>query len=172
MLTVWLPESNGKEVFTAKTDSGYVGCVQTNECFLMTTKFFDKPLEAANAARRLKKQMKEKGSLTATVQVKTVKDKTKLKSHVKLTGRLYTQYDTEAMPLLSFQEIWVLTHPKGYVYDCLNQKKKQLVAFTSDREKAKRFKSHEEACRIMRTLKGVVGPGFNLTRFYIKLDSD
>ena len=54
----------------------------------------------------------------------------------------------------------------------LNQKKKQLVAFTSDREKAKRFKSHEEACRIMRTLKGVVGPGFNLTRFYIKLDSD
>tara|TARA_R100001509_G_scaffold124934_1_gene78487 strand:- start:611 stop:1129 length:519 start_codon:yes stop_codon:yes gene_type:complete len=170
MLTVWLPDSKGKEVYTAKTDSGYVGCVETNECFLMTNKFFDKPLEAANAARKLKKQMKDKGSLTPVVKVKPVKSKTKLKSHVKLTGCLYTQYDIEAMPLLSFQEIWVITHPEGYVRDCLNKKKRQLVAYTPDREKAKRFKDHEEASRIMRTLKGVVGPGFNLNRFYIKTE--
>lgn len=171
--TIWVPETSGKEVFTAKTDSGYVGCVKTNECLVMTSRFYMKPLEAANAARKLKKQMKEKGTLTTTVSVsdkKTVKQKTKVKSHVKLTGRLYTTSDAEAMPLLSFQEVWVVTHPKGYVRDCLNQKKKQLVAFTNDREKAKRFLDHEEAKRIMRTLKGVVGPGFNLLRFFVKSD--
>tara|TARA_E500000318_G_scaffold15236_1_gene15590 strand:- start:310 stop:831 length:522 start_codon:yes stop_codon:yes gene_type:complete len=172
MLTVWVPDTEGKEVFTAKTDSGYVGCVKTNECIFMTTKFFTKPLEAANAARKLKKQMKEKGTLTTPVNLiskKIIKEKTKVKSQVKLTGRLYTTSDTEAMPLLSFQEVWVITHPKGYVSDCLNKQKKRLVAFTNEREKAMRFQDHEEAKRIMRTLKGVVGPGFNLLRFFSKL---
>ena len=171
-LNLWAPENEGKEVFTAKTEKGYVGCVKTEQCLLMTIKFFDKPLQAANAARRLKKQLKEKGSLSlpavTTTTKKAVKNKTKLKSQVKLTGRLYTQPDIEAMPLLSFQEVWVLTHPKGYVSDSLNKEKKRLVAFTNERDKAQRFHDHEEAKRMMRILKGVVGPGFNLLRFYVK----
>jgi len=173
-VTIWIPEAEGKEVFTAKTDSGYVGCVKTDHALLMTTTFYTKPLEAANAARKLKKQMKEKGTLTtaAVTPKKSVTQKTKFKTPVKLTGRLFTATDTEAMPLLSFQEVWVITHPNGYVYDCLNQKKKQLVAFTSTRDNAKRFLDHEDAKRTMRTLKGVVGPGFNLLRFFVKVDSD
>ena len=172
MFTAWFPSTEGKDVFTAKTDSGYVGCVRTNECLVMTVDFFEKPLAAANAARKLKKQINTNSSLT-TVQQETkkqIKFKQKAKTPLKLTGRLYTTEQAEAMPLLRFQEVWVITHGDEFVSDCLNVEKKRLVSFTKDREKAKRFKDHEDAKRVMRTLKSVVGPGFDLLRYFIRVD--
>ena len=60
LITVWLPEDEAREVFTAKTDSGYVGCVKTDKCMIMTKEYYDKPLVAANAARRLNKTLKRR----------------------------------------------------------------------------------------------------------------
>ena len=59
LITVWLPQDEKREVFTAKTDSGYVGCVITDKCMIMTKEHYAKPLVAANAARKLNKVLKE-----------------------------------------------------------------------------------------------------------------
>lgn len=175
LITVWLPEDEAREVFTAKTDSGYVGCVKTDICMIMTKEYYDKPLVAANAARRLNKTLKEDGLIKESVGVKTVNVKTQKikktdsKSECKLTGRLYTDEQRSSMPLLSFREVWVIARGDEYVSDCLNVKKKLLCAYTKNREKAKRFKDFEEAQRVSRTLKGVVGPGFNISRYWLKV---
>jgi len=170
-LTVWVPEAEGKEVFTAKTDSGYVGCVRTGDYMLITPQVYEKPLVAANAARRLKKTFCTGVVVKETKTVKQVPPKkTKVKSPVKLTGKLYTNDEIEAMPLLSFKEVWILSRGDEYVLDCLNKEKKLLCSYTSDKQKAKRFKDYEEAARIGRVLKSSVGPGFDCSRFWLRLD--
>jgi hypothetical protein len=65
--------------------------------------------------------------------------------------------------------LWVIVRGEEYVSDCLNKEKKKLVSFTSERESAKYFVDHEKAKMTMRVLKGVVGPGFDLKRFFIQL---
>ena len=40
LITVWLPENEKRDVFTAKTDSGYVGCVKTDKCMIMTKEHY------------------------------------------------------------------------------------------------------------------------------------
>lgn len=171
-LTAWFPIHKGKEIFTAKTDSGYVGCFATDKYLSFTKEFFDKPLAAANAARKLKKEVLTGKNVTTVKPVThaVTKKKQTSKKPLKLTGSLYTVEQRESMPLLSFQEVWVVTKGDEYVRDCLNQEKKILASFTKDREKAKRFKDHEGAARIVRVLKGTLGPGFDLKRFYIRLD--
>jgi len=74
------------------------------------------------------------------------------------------------MPLLSFKEVWILSRGDEYVLDCLNKEKKLLCSYTSDKQKAKRFKDYEEAARIGRVLKSSVGPGFDCSRFWLRLD--
>jgi hypothetical protein len=170
LVTIWLPENENREVFTAKTDSGYVGCVKMDKCTIMTREFFEKPLVAANAARKLSKTLKENGLVKETVKVKTQKVKeTKPKTLGKLTGKLFTDEQRCNMPLLSFQEVWVVTRENEYVLDCLNTEKKLLCSYTDDRQAAKRFKDYEEARRVSTTLKGVVGPGFNISRYWLKV---
>ena len=170
LITVWLPENEKRDVFTAKTDSGYVGCVKTDKCTIMTKEHYDKPLVAANAARKLNKTLRESGLIQETVKVKTEKlRKTDTKLECKLTGRLYTDEQRSSMPLLSFREVWIVTRNDEYVLDCLNTDKKLLCSYTKDKQKAKRFKDFEEAQRISRTLKGVCGPGFDISRYWLKL---
>jgi hypothetical protein len=72
------------------------------------------------------------------------------------------------MPLLRFQEVWVITKDDSFVSNCLDQKNKTLVTYTKNREEAKFYKDHEIAKMNMRTLKNVIGPGFNLMRLFIK----
>lgn len=170
-LTVWIPEAKGKDVFTAKSDSGYFGCVRTADFTLLTPEVFDKPLVAANAARKLKKNFCALGVAKEGKKVKYVTTKkTNTKSTVKLTGKLYSNDEREAMPLLSFQEVWVVSRGDEYVLDCLNKEKKLLCSYTDNKQKAKRFKDYEEASRIARVLKGAVGPGFDTARFWLRLD--
>lgn len=165
--TIWLPASSDKELFTAKTESGYVGCYSCDSFTAITPQSFEKPLEAANAARRMKKQI----NLPLEKVVKKNKTIKQLpKKQVKFTTKLYTQEEANTMPLLSFQEVWVITKDGEYVSDCLNVKQKRLVAYTKDKKKAKQFSDHEDAKRSMRTLKGVVGPGFGLLRFFKHID--
>ena len=83
--------------------------------------------------------------------------------------KLYTLTEAEAMPLLQFQEVWVITKGDMYVRDCLDKENKRLVRYTTNRDSAKYYKDHEEAKMTMKVLKGVVGPGFDLKRFFTKI---
>ena len=78
LITVWLPQDEKRDVFTAKTDS-YVGCVKTDGCMIMTTEHYAKPLVAANAARKLNKTLKQNGLIQETVKVKTEKLKRQIR---------------------------------------------------------------------------------------------
>lgn len=163
---------DAKEIFTAKCNEHYVGCVKTDTFICFTLDRYESALAAANKARALKKILQD-GNKESKSQVKklvNVKDKAKkAKSKVACVNKLYTLADTQAMPLLSFKEVWVITKGDQFVEDCINKEKKQLCSFTNRQEKAKVFDCHEEAKMMMKTLRGTVGPGFDLMRFFIKL---
>ena len=102
-------KTTDKTIFTAKTDEGYVGCVRKEEYVCFTVDVYDSVLKAANGARSLEKKLRG-----AQVSSKPAKDKkiqitTKSKKKkVRCSEKLYTLADTQAMPLLSFQEVWVI----------------------------------------------------------------
>jgi hypothetical protein len=166
-----IPTGQAKDVFTAKTDQGYVGCVQTQVCFYFTTEVFNNALQAANAARKLRKNLSAPQATLTDVKTKILKKPKKSsknsKKIVTYPNRLYTQAEVEAMPLLRFREVWIILNGDDYVVDCLNYEKKELVKYCKQKEKAKLFLCHEEAKSMMRTLRGVIGPGFNLMRMFI-----
>lgn len=168
-----IPTVQAKDVFTAKTDKGYVGCVQTQVCFYFTTEVFSSALQAANAARRLRKNLSTQQESLSEVKPKTLtkpkKSSKKTKKTVAYPDRLYTQAEVEAMPLLRFREVWIILHGDEYVADCLNYEKKELVKYAKEQEKAKLFPCHEGAKSTMRTLRGVIGPGFDLMRMFIRV---
>lgn len=178
-----------KKIFTAKTDYGFVGCCRIDQGIVFTAESFPKALAAANAARKLKKELGDsskqavvdsplvKKQLTASKNpaVPVTSSKHKEKKRAKKTrntyvGTLYTTDEVEKMPLLRFKEVWVITRYEDYVSDALNGDKKCLVAYCQRKEQAKPFKNYEEANRIMRTLKATVGPGFSLQRFFVRTD--
>jgi hypothetical protein len=169
-----IPTVPVKDVFVAKTSEGYVGCVQAKVCFYFTTEVFNSALQAANAARRLRKNLNTQQKTLAGIGLKTLtktkKSSKKSKNTVAYPDRLYTQAEVEAMPLLRFQEVWIILHGNEYVADCLNYEKKELVNYAKEQKKAKLFLCHEEAKRTMRTLRGVIGPGFDLMRVFIRTD--
>jgi len=162
-----------REVFTAKTEYGYVGCVRLRSGVCFTADVFSSALEAANKARNLKKQLelpvpqecnetkKNTEEIKKCVVKKTVKK-------VALKSRLYTLDETKAMPLLRFQEVWVIIKDSMYVSECLDKERRNLVSYTSNKDKALYFTCHEKAKMTMRVLKGTIGPGFDLKRFFIE----
>lgn len=162
-----------KDIFTAKTETGYVGCVRMASGVCLTVEVYKSALEAANKARSLKRLLeqprtqecketkKNSGEIKKCVVRKTNKK-------VTLRSRLYTLDETKAMPLLRFQEVWVIIKDAMYVSDCLDKERRNLVSYTSDKEKAMYFTCHEKAKMTMRVLKGTVGPGFDLKRFFIE----
>jgi hypothetical protein len=162
-----------KEIFTAKTEQGYVGCVRMQSGVCFTVDVFASALEAANKARNLKKQLE----LPTTQECKETKKNTeetkkcvvkKTVKKVALRSRLYTLDETKAMPLLRFQEVWVIIKDSMYVSDCLDKERRNLVSYTSDKQKALYFTCHEKAKMTMRVLRSTVGPGFDLKRFFIE----
>lgn len=161
--------NSDREIFTAKTDEGYVGCVKEDTFLCVTVEVFDSALKAANKARSLQRQLRDKShvKVKGSVEVKKSTSK-KPKKKVAYAEKLYTLAEAEAMPLLKFQEVWVITKGEMYVRDCLDKENKSLVRYTTNRDSAKYFKDHEEAKMTMRVLKGVVGPGFDLKRFFVK----
>lgn len=70
METLNLPLPLDKEIYTAKTELGYVGCIKTAFYYCVTTERFDSALKAANAARSLKKKLTTFASPQITVDVK------------------------------------------------------------------------------------------------------
>jgi hypothetical protein len=162
-----------KDLFTARTDSGFIGCVRTELGIYLTKKEASTALNAANEARRLKSVIeraedpKRKENETIAEEDRSSINTTE-KKKVVYKSRIFTLEETAAMPLLKFKEVWVVVRDEMFVSDCFNKKTKKLVAFTSIRDKAKIFSCHEEAKRTMRVLKGTVGPGFDLKRFFIE----
>lgn len=162
-----------KDIFTAKTENGYLGCVRMHTGVCLTVEVFESALEAANKARSLKRQLelpkpqdcKEIRKNSEEIKKCVVK---KTNKKVALRSRLYTLDETKAMPLLRFQEVWVIIKDSMYVSDCLDTERRNLVSYTSNRDKALYFTCHEKAKNTMRVLKGVVGPGFDLKRFFIE----
>ena len=165
--------SINKTIFTAKTEEGFVGCVRTQHGVSFTHEASKTALEAANNARKLKAildgsekpQRKEKQTKSCKTQET---QSIKVEKKVIFNLGLYTLEETKAMPLLRFKEVWVVTKGEMYVSDCFNKKTRKLVSYTSRRDKAKIFECHEEAKRSMRVLKGTVGPGFDLKRFFVE----
>jgi len=164
-----LPEN--KEIFTAKVDEGYVGCVRLDEYVCFTVEVFDSALRAANRARNLQRSLKTQNpkEYKKNEELPKVTSK-KPKKKVAYTQKLYTLAETEAMPLLRFQEVWVITKGELYVRDCLDKERKELIRYTKEKDQAKYFIDHEKAKMTMRVLRGVIGPGFDLTRFFIEND--
>jgi len=162
-----------KEVFTAKTEQGYVGCVRLTAGVCFTVEIFSNALEAANKARSLKRQLEQpttpecKETKKNTEEIKKCVVK-KTNRKVALRSRLYTLDETKAMPLLRFQEVWVIIKDSMYVSDCLDKERRNLVSYTSNKDKALYFTCHEKAKMTMRVLKGTIGPGFDLKRFFIE----
>ena len=162
-----------KDIFTAKTETGYIGCVRMAAGVCLTVEVYESALEAANKARSLKRQLelpkaqdcKETKKNSEEIK-KCVVRKTNKK--VTLRSRLYTLDETKAMPLLRFQEVWVIIKDSMYVSDCLDKERRNLVSYTSDKDKAMYFTCHEKAKMTMRVLKGTVGPGFDLKRFFME----
>ena len=131
--------TTGKEIFTAKTDNGFVGCFRVSQGVFFTGQVFEKAFTAANAARKLKKelgagQLREVSSPSEakeTVKFEKAKEpevKEENSSPVKpknisLLGKLYTLDETMEMPVFSFQEIWVIKHYEDYVSDAMNTQK-------------------------------------------------
>lgn len=162
-----------KEVFTAKTENGYVGCARTINGICFTSDVFSSALEAANKARNLKRLLENPIEQDCKETKKKTKETTKCvvkKTNKKVTlrSRLYTLDETKAMPLLRFQEVWVIIKDSMYVSECLDKERRNLVSYTSNKEKAMYFTCHEKAKMTMRVLKGTVGPGFDLKRFFIE----
>lgn len=162
-----------KELFTARTETGYVGCVRLPNGICFTPDVFPSALEAANKARSLKKLLEQPvGSQCKETKKNTEENKKYVvKENVKkvaLNLRLYTLEETKAMPLLRFQEVWVIIKNSMYVSSCLDKERRSLVNYTSSRDKALYFTCHEKAKMTMRVLKGTVGPGFDLKRFFIE----
>lgn len=163
------PINNDREIFTAKTEEGYVGCVKEDTFFCVTVEVFDSALKAANKARSLQRQLRDKSYVKVKESVEVKKSTSKKpKKKVAYAEKLYTLSEAEAMPLLKFQEVWVITKGDMFVRDCLDRENKRLVRYTTSKDSAKYFKDHEEAKMTMRVLKSVVGPGFDLKRFFIK----
>ena len=163
------PKNSAKEIFTAKTNEGYVGCVKEDTFLCVTVEVFDSALKAANKARNLQRLIRDRSTQQTKSEVRTVKETgKKTKKKVAYAEKLYTLTEAEAMPLLRFQEVWVITKGDMYVRDCLDRENKNLVRYTTNRDSAKYYKDHEEAKMTMRVLKGVVGPGFDLKRFFVR----
>ena len=160
-----------KEIFTAQAEGGYVGCFRLEKGIFFTSELYTSALTAANAARKLKKEIVQENKIKVSVkskQTKTKKSSSKNKNSVNYPWRLFTSDEVDHMPLLKFREVWVIIKGDEFVSDALNKEKKKLVQMTASKEKAKFFTCHEEAKRIMRVLKATVGPGFDLKRFFIR----
>ena len=156
-----------KIVFTLRGEGGYYGCVKLNDQIHLTPEVFPTAFQAANKARNLQKNLKNKDKpQTLTKPTKVTSEK--VKKQVTYSRKFHTFRETQHMPLLKFQEVWVITKGDTYVREYLDKQKQNLVTYTTERNKAKIYKDHEEAKMNMRVLKNLIGPGFNLMRFFVE----
>jgi hypothetical protein len=166
MTAIKLQLNKDKDIYALKTPNGCLGVVSSGEALYFTPEFFDSPLKAANAARRLKKENK------ITSITKKIKNSTVIKNTTKLakTPKLYTLAEMGYSPTKrKFREVWLLLGPNGhYVSETLNKTNNTVVRYEKVKENAKRYKSYEEASLDLKVLDNVVRKGHSLVRFFEK----
>ena len=155
-----------KNIYALKTPNGCLGVVSNGETLYFTSEFFDSPLKAANAARRLKK---ENGISTKTKKLQS-SSVTKSTTTIAKISKLYTLAEMGYGPTkLKFKEVWLLMGPNGsFVSETLNKEEKAVVRYEKNKDKAKRYKSYEEASLDLKVLDNVVRKGHSLIRFFEK----
>lgn len=153
----------GKELKGIKLADKYYGLVRFDGDLHITSVGFATPLEAANQTRRLKKQ----GNVKTTVKKPKVTKKQAPKVVEKQQSKLYTETEMASLTHLRFREAWVILNRKGmYVERALT--KTQVVRYCKNRDKAKAFKTYEEAIMLTKTLDSVHEVGHTLKRFFIE----
>ena len=156
-----------KIVFTLKTQGGFYGCVKLIDKIYLTSEIFATPFQAANKARALQKNLKTKDKPKTRNEPMKVTSK-ETKNQVNYSWKCHTFLETQHMPLLRFREVWVITKGNTYVREYLDKQSQNLVAYTTERDKAKTYVDHEEAKLNMKVLKNLIGPGFDLMRFFVE----
>jgi hypothetical protein len=157
--------TNDKEIYTLKINAEYYGLVwDKNNCTIhITEDSAATPLQAANAARKLKKY-KDNGTPPEKTQAfsKNI-DKVKKAEPVKL----YSETEMAGMTHLRFREAWVVLSLEGlYVETSLTRDK--IVKYNKSRDKAQVFKTYEEASMLLKTLDSVLKVRHTLKRFFIE----
>lgn len=156
-----------KLVFTLKGEGGFYGCVKLSNKIQLTSEMFPTPFQAANKARNLQRTLKDKDKLqTITKPIKVTSKKSQ--NQVVCSRKFHTLRETEHMPLLKFQEVWVITKGDTFVKTYLDKQSQKLVTYTKFESEAKRYRDHDEAKLNMRVLKNLIGPGFDLRRFFLE----
>ena len=157
--------TNDKEIYTLKINAEYYGLVwDKNNCTIhITEDSAATPLQAANAARKLKKY-KDNGTPPEKIQAfsKNI-DKVKKAEPVKL----YSETEMAGMTHLRFREAWVVLSLEGlYVETSITRDK--IVKYNKSRDKAQVFKTYEEASMLLKTLDSVLKVRHTLKRFFIE----
>ena len=157
--------TNDKEIYTLKINAEYYGLVwDKDNCTIhITEDSAATPLQAANAARKLKKY-KDNGTPPEKTQAfsKNI-DKVKKAEPVKL----YSETEMAGMTHLRFREAWVVLSLEGlYVETSLTRDK--IVKYNKSRDKAQVFKTYEEASMLLKTLDSVLKVRHTLKRFFIE----
>ena len=157
--------TDDKEIYTLKISAVYYGLVwdKDNSTIYITEDSTTTPLQAANAARKLKKY-KDNGAPPDKTQAPSKNiDKVKKAEPVKL----YSETEMAGMTHLRFREAWVVLNIKGlYVEASLTRDK--VVKYNRERDKAQVFKTYEEASMLLKTLDSVHEVGHTLKRFFIE----
>lgn len=153
----------GKELTSVKLNGAYYGLTFIDSGLSITSCGFATPLEAANQTRKLKKQKNVKAPVTK----QEIPKKKTPKVVEKQQPKLYTETEMASLTHLRFREAWVIMNRKGmYVERALT--KTQVVRYCSNREKAKAFKTYEEAIMLTKTLDSVQEVGHTLKRFFVE----
>jgi hypothetical protein len=157
--------TNDKEIYTLKINAEYYGLVwdKNNLTIHITENSVATPLQAANAARKLKKY-KDNGTPLEKTQASSKNiDKVKKAEPVKL----YSETEMAGMTHLRFREAWVVLSLEGlYVETSLTLDK--IVKYNKSRDKAQVFKTYEEASMLLKTLDSVLKVRHTLKRFFIE----
>lgn len=153
----------GKELKSVKINESYYGITLVEGKLHITSEGFATPLQAANQTRKLKKQKNVKSPVTKTEIPKAKTPKVVEKQQPKL----YTETEMASLTHLRFREAWVIMNRKGmYVERALT--KTQVVRYCKSRDKAKSFKTYEEAIMLTKTLDSVQEVGHTLKRFFVE----
>jgi hypothetical protein len=152
-----------KEFRTVKLSGNHYGIVVSGNELFFTAEGYTTPLQAANAARKLKKCKDDKPK--AKKQKPSVKKADKVENIKSV--KLYTESEMAGLTHLRFREVWVILNLKGlYVESTLTKRK--VVKYTEEKDKAKTFKSYEEARMMAKTLDSVQAVGHSLKRFFVE----
>lgn len=163
MELVKLHLNTNKELTSVRIADRYYGITILDNDLHITSEGFATPLQAANQTRKLKKQKNVKSPVTKTE--KPTKRAPKVVE--KQQPKLYTETEMASLTHLRFREAWVIMNRKGmYVERALT--KTQVVRYCKSRDKAKSFKTYEEAIMLTKTLDSVQEVGHTLKRFFVE----